>query len=253
MSEDKKEEGWTTHSSTSIYKKLAQVMGLIPSIEKTGLNTFHKYKYVEEEAILNILRKVLPEVGICAYNTLVSANIEDGEATVHNLLVIVDVDTGDRIEIKSIGYAHDKKGDKAVYKAWTGATKYGYLKGFCLPTGDDPERDEVPVSKNPDTMTYDGKSIFKGTREILGSIIFELFGGEKLVESKKKGMIRFFKENHIDHFNEWVSKFQHEPETIGDALGMITIIDDERVHPTHVREWKPADVARVNAEVERRN
>ena len=80
--EDKKEEGWGTRSDSSIYKKLAEVMKLIPSIEKTGVNSYHNYKYVEEEGILKELRRVLPEVGLAAYNTDVSVDIKDGEATV---------------------------------------------------------------------------------------------------------------------------------------------------------------------------
>jgi hypothetical protein len=36
-------------------------------------------------------------------------------------------------------------GDKAVYKAMTGALKYCLLKTFLIPTGDDPERDETPA------------------------------------------------------------------------------------------------------------
>ena len=251
--EDKKD--WETRSGTSIYKKLAEVMKRIPSIEKTGVNAYLGYKYVEEEGILKELRKVLPEVGLCAYNTDLEVTIGNGEATVKNLLVIVDVDNGEKVEIRSTGYAQDKKGDKAVYKAKTGATKYGYLKGFCLPTGDDPERDEEvsppiqPSPKPPDTT----QDLFKGTREILSLIIFELFGDEKLTESKRIGMATFFKDNHSEPFEKWCLKYEHEPETVGEALSIITIIDDEKVHPTHVRDWNNADIARVNAEVERRN
>src|SRR5699024_6730814 len=39
-------------------------------------------------------------------------------------------------------------GDKAVYKAITGATKYALMKVFMIPTGDDPEQDYEADERN---------------------------------------------------------------------------------------------------------
>src|SRR5574340_328981 len=51
------------------------------------------------------------------------------------------MDGKDKIEFLVIGEGQDR-GDKATYKAMTGATKYALLKLFLIPTGDDPEKDE---------------------------------------------------------------------------------------------------------------
>lgn len=47
------------------------------------------------------------------------------------------------------GYAEDK-GDKAVYKAITGATKYAFWKCFGLSTGDDPETEDEGAKSRTD-------------------------------------------------------------------------------------------------------
>src|ERR1700731_578035 len=50
----------------------------------------------------------------------------------------IDVDTGEEITAKVAGQGLDS-GDKAPYKAMTGALKYALLQSFFLATGDDPE------------------------------------------------------------------------------------------------------------------
>jgi hypothetical protein len=49
-----------------------------------------------------------------------------------------DVDSGEEIIAKVAGQGLDA-GDKAPYKAMTGALKYALLQSFLLATGDDPE------------------------------------------------------------------------------------------------------------------
>ena len=53
-----------------------------------------------------------------------------------------DVDTGDEITTKVAGQGLDA-GDKAPYKAMTGALKYALLQSFLLATGDDPEEERI--------------------------------------------------------------------------------------------------------------
>ncbi len=53
-----------------------------------------------------------------------------------------DVDTGEAITAKVAGQGLDS-GDKAPYKAMTGALKYALLQSFLLATGDDPEEERI--------------------------------------------------------------------------------------------------------------
>ena len=61
-------------------------------------------------------------------------------ATVKVKFTFIDGDSGEELSIHSVGEGQDA-GDKAVYKAITGAQKYALMKAFMIPTGDDPEQD----------------------------------------------------------------------------------------------------------------
>ena len=56
-----------------------------------------------------------------------------------------DVDSGEEITAKVAGQGLDA-GDKAPYKAMTGALKYALLQSFLLATGDDPEDERADRS-----------------------------------------------------------------------------------------------------------
>jgi hypothetical protein len=67
---------------------------------------------------------------------------KNGEEKIATLTVrFTATDGKDKLEFTVIGEGQDR-GDKATYKAMTGATKYALLKLFLIPTGDDPEKDE---------------------------------------------------------------------------------------------------------------
>ena len=61
---------------------------------------------------------------------------------------LADVDTGETITAKVAGQGLDS-GDKAPYKAMTGALKYALLQSFLLATGDDPEDERAARSPAP--------------------------------------------------------------------------------------------------------
>ena len=65
-----------------------------------------------------------------------------------------DVDSGEEIIAKVAGQGLDP-GDKAPYKAMTGALKYALLQSFLLATGDDPEDERVDArsaATNPERL-----------------------------------------------------------------------------------------------------
>jgi hypothetical protein len=73
---------------------------------------------------------------------------------------LIDGDTGETISFQSIGTGADS-GDKAAYKAATGALKYALLTVFLIPTGDDPESD----SKTDDEV------IASKAKELFGTVV----------------------------------------------------------------------------------
>jgi hypothetical protein len=73
---------------------------------------------------------------------------------------LTDGDSGETISFQSVGTGADS-GDKAAYKAATGALKYALLTGFLIPTGDDPEADLAT-----DRVVEAAKKIFGDTEKV---------------------------------------------------------------------------------------
>jgi len=130
-------------NQSSIYKKIGKVMQKIERIPKNGFNEYHKYHYVTEADLMDKIRPLLAEVGLAFYSSVLEQQ-RDNELMLTKVkmeFVLADADTGECIKSIYWGEAQDK-GDKGLYKAYTGATKYFLMKTFLIATGDDPERDE---------------------------------------------------------------------------------------------------------------
>lgn len=142
-----------TEIKTGIHAKLLAIQGELPAAPKNGFNSFHKYKYVTETDVLSLVNPLCTRHGMSHYINQLEAHIDRDTATVKVELVVHDIESGEELRATSWGYAQDMRGDKAVYKAITGATKYAYLKFFGLSTGDDPENEtaptETPALKRP--------------------------------------------------------------------------------------------------------
>lgn len=133
----------------SLASKLADVMGAISHVEKSGRNAFHKYDYATEADIVAVVRR---ELAVRKVAVLPSFTIHSIVADIIYLnceLTFVDGESEETYVVRTIGSGQDK-GDKGPYKAETGAIKYALLKTFLIPTGDDPEADSGPVVKKPD-------------------------------------------------------------------------------------------------------
>ena len=152
-----------------IYGRLAQILGYVHQIRKTGWNAFHKYKYAKESDIVEAVRPILAEYGIFLEQGLafdaeqgivglqrLSKPIRDKEGNVtgtnENLTAVIIRSrftwwnpVSKLVEVTEWQYwpgYGDDPGDKGVYKALTGAAKYMIMKTFLISTGDDPEGDQ---------------------------------------------------------------------------------------------------------------
>lgn len=143
----------------TIYKKILQAQKALGYVEKKGHNNFSNYDYATEADVLHAVKQAANDAGLILITSTTAElgmhNI-DGKAMrwAHAVLSykVIDAETGETVEGTFDGYAEDK-GDKAVYKATTGANKYFLMKFFGVPTGDDPERDDEitarPAEKKP--------------------------------------------------------------------------------------------------------
>lgn len=127
--------------------KLARIYGTVKGVVKTGYNNYDKYGYVTEADLALALRPALAAENVALVTSVEDATFTDvqtsqGKAATRCVVkvkvTLIDGDTNEIIETTYFGVGDDR-GDKGLYKAITGATKYALYKLFLVPTGDDPE------------------------------------------------------------------------------------------------------------------
>ena len=132
------------HSGVAnISKKIIAVMRDVGYVQKAGHNDFQNYKYATEADAIAALRPAMIKHGLCMIPSVES--VEQDEWGNTNVLMhyrILD-EEGNFLSFRAAGSGNDKNskgvGDKGIYKALTGASKYALLKTFMMETGDDPE------------------------------------------------------------------------------------------------------------------
>src|SRR5271168_688104 len=134
----------------NLRQKLAEVRRRIGYVQKRGHNERFNYSYVTAADIAGSVGDLLAELGVVVIPCLENIEYESatgrGETTRMARVVMAytfaDVDSGEEVIAKVAGQGLDP-GDKAPYKAMTGALKYALLQSFLLATGDDPEDERV--------------------------------------------------------------------------------------------------------------
>jgi hypothetical protein len=141
-------------ASRSLVRKLVEVMAVVDRIPKTGHNTFHNYDYTTEADVLEAVRGELARRHVLIVPCVVDSKetpVGDKGQRVFTLkmrFTAHDGESGEQLSWEMYGQGSDSL-DKGAFKATTGAVKYGLLKMFLVPTGDDPERDEAHRSPTP--------------------------------------------------------------------------------------------------------
>lgn len=108
-------------------------------VQKDKRNEFQHYNYASESAAIAAIRPALIKAGLFMLPSVEKMWLDDRGNTHVEMLYRIFDSSGDYIQFKAVGSGQDKSGDKGVYKALTGASKYALLKTFMLETGDDPE------------------------------------------------------------------------------------------------------------------
>ena len=147
--------------------KIAKVMEAVGYVAKTGTNSAQGYKFVQASAVADKVREQLTKLNVSMTPTAIDVISEgltpSGKQTLLTLRftwTLTDGDSGETISFQSVGTGADS-GDKAAYKAATGALKYALLTGFLIPTGDDPEADAAT-----DRVAEAAKKIFGDTERV---------------------------------------------------------------------------------------
>lgn len=132
----------------NVLSKMQLVMNDLPWVGKDGMvkGGGFGYAYATEAGFIAAIRPLFVEHGLMILPIEVHADNTktdvSGKITyvsnVHVVYRIYDTASGEFIEITMVGAGNDS-GDKAVYKAMTGAFKYALREAFMIGTGDDPE------------------------------------------------------------------------------------------------------------------
>ena len=99
-------------TNTALYEKLSLAMKSCSYIEKTGENTFHGYSYVTSSDVLERVNDALTSVGLITAVTPTLLDLRevqtakgnvDKHATISVTISIIDVETGESVQISGIG------------------------------------------------------------------------------------------------------------------------------------------------------
>lgn len=185
-----------TKENIGIIAKLWKAYDYFPYLQKDKRNNFHKYSYLSEAKIKSVAHMMIKELGLIfrySIEEIKTDFVTLGEdksgvyVTVRAYYEFIDKDTGEKINGFTYGSGWDAT-DKALYKAITGSIKYIFNSTFLIPTGDDPENDELygeqyepELDVKPVKVT---KSSVKETKEVTKSTTKETKATPKSVEQK---------------------------------------------------------------------
>lgn len=129
---------------------------MIQNAKKSGVNTFDKYRYANLEDYLAAVKQPLADNGLILYAEMVGkpqfaerTTAKGNQETVCRVLVrtfVVHAESGGKVSADTWGEGQDRM-DKAIYKAITGARKYGVAMLFGIYTTDDAEETRPPERK----------------------------------------------------------------------------------------------------------
>ena len=132
----------------NLREKFAEVRRRLGYVQKRGHNERHNYSYVTAADLAGSVGDLLAELGVVVIPQLQSISTETPRSSSDRIARVVmnyrfiDAKSGDELSVRVAGEGADA-GDKAPYKAMTGALKYALLQSFLLATGDDPENERA--------------------------------------------------------------------------------------------------------------
>jgi hypothetical protein len=145
------EGGTPPKQQSGLHKKLITAAKSVNGVEKKGQNAQQGYAYARAEDVIAVASQALTGVDLSVVPTMGEVEtIREYETRggsygvtvrVEMLYTVVDPDTGEELLRRYLGTGSDAPGDKAIYKAVTGAAKYFYAGLLGIGFGADPENE----------------------------------------------------------------------------------------------------------------
>ncbi len=183
-------------------------------LEKKGKNTYDNYKYFTEAQYKDVANKLLSNAGLelkVTEKEYFKYSIQNSKTPIGRIVTMIftltDMETGFYEESIIRGEGLDR-GDKAGYKAYTGAIKYYLANTFLIPTGDDPEK-ESPNSddKTPNKKVPTKKEDLKIQKTQI-EIISKFYNGENMDKLLKANGLNKLEEMSLVKASEIITKLK---------------------------------------------
>lgn len=122
-------------------------------LKKGGNNSYDNYRYFSEAQYKELFTELFSDAGLeLSFNEIEYLTFEGSQKQANGRMprltfILTDIDTGFYEDTTITGEGIDK-GDKAGYKAYTGALKYYLANTFMVATGDDPEEESPSHTMN---------------------------------------------------------------------------------------------------------
>ncbi len=127
----------------NIYQRMLLVMTDVQAVQKEDKKVNGQYKFVSHDAVSKAVHMPMVKAGIYMQPDVVDIKQDGNKTEIMMTMTFINVDNPeDRFVLRMPGQGIDTQ-DKGIGKAISYATKYGYLKAFCLETGDDVEKDNI--------------------------------------------------------------------------------------------------------------
>lgn len=122
-------------------------------MKRSGTNDFDHYQYFSEAQYKKLFTELFSKNGLemsceeVAIQDIQGTDKQPFGCRITMAFTLTDIDTGYSETTHSTGTGFDK-GDKALYKAKTGALKYWLANNWMVATGDDPEKADEDDGEN---------------------------------------------------------------------------------------------------------
>lgn len=156
-------------------------------LKRAGQNDFDHYKYFSEAQYKELFTELFSQTGLeLKFNEVDYLPFDGPEKQANGRMVrlefdLIDTETGFYETTTITGEGIDK-GDKAGYKAYTGAIKYYLADTFLVATGDDPEAESPDEKMNTAKKATDNQiaTIRKIISETNIPVLLRYYNVEKL-------------------------------------------------------------------------
>lgn len=177
-------------------------------LQKGGQNDYDHYKYFSEAQYKQLFTELFSEHGLelkfneVAYDTFSGTEKQSNGRMPKIEFELMDIETGFGETSTITGEGIDK-GDKAGYKAYTGALKYYLANTFMVATGDDPEK-ESPDAKMNDKQTRGNRKATPKQIEFLAS----KYEGDNLTKLLEANNIEKLEDMPMSKASDLISKIK---------------------------------------------